>query len=271
VSNCLHDGIWVEADNAVVENNEISSITFAAMNVRAGATNAAVTNNAATECGSGVDLFGSNTVSNNDISNCGLGIRLNADADAIVQENMIYDTTYEGIQAFAPSMIVKNEISGCYNGIQIRNHSAGTTVEENEINESIFHGIEIPNYGFTGEPDVSSISIADNVFIDNGYTGVKIGGGQEGFGIIINYNNFEANGIYGVESWTQDSAVDAAMNWWGHASGPGGEFGRTNPKGKVIGKGDAVSDSVDWHPWLRQPVDHTPHHPVPPGWQKKNE
>ncbi|MBA7591353.1 hypothetical protein ES708_33507 [subsurface metagenome] len=59
--------------------------------------------------------------------------------------------------------------------------------------------------------------------------------------------------------------VNAACNWWGHASGPGGEFGRTNPAGKIIGKGDTVSDNVNWDPWLPQPVGHTPHHPVPPG------
>jgi parallel beta-helix repeat protein len=59
--------------------------------------------------------------------------------------------------------------------------------------------------------------------------------------------------------------VTAENNWWGHASGPSGPDGRTNPAGKEVGKGDAVSANVDWNPWLPQAVGLTPHDPVPPG------
>ena len=83
--------------------------------------------------------------------------------------------------------------------------------------------------------------------------------------LAINYNNFDGTNGYGV--WNNDTAatIDAESNWWGHASGPSGAYGRVTKKGKVIGKGDAVSDNVDWDPWLPQPIRHTPHDPVPPG------
>ena len=87
-------------------------------------------------------------------------------------------------------------------------------------------------------------------------------------GVSIHFSNIEGNRDYGVKNEVTTTTVDAINNWWGHASGPGGEYGRVNKKGKVIGKGDKVSANVDWDPWLPQPVDHTPHHLVPPGLVK---
>lgn len=83
----------------------------------------------------------------------------------------------------------------------------------------------------------------------------------------INYNNFESIGGYAVNVTTADRLTEnATNNWWGHASGPSGEGGRWNSANtKIIGKGDAVSLNVNWDPRLPQPVDHTPHHPVPTG------
>ncbi|MBA7705410.1 hypothetical protein ES703_114238 [subsurface metagenome] len=78
----------------------------------------------------------------------------------------------------------------------------------------------------------------------------------------VHYNNIVGNINYGVKSglWGSNTGevpaeeVDATNNWWGHASGPSGPSGRTNPDDVIIGKGDAVSDNVDWDPWLRRPV-----------------
>lgn len=86
----------------------------------------------------------------------------------------------------------------------------------------------------------------------------------------INYNNIYDNTEYGVYTYhTTDTTVipiiDATLNWWGHSSGPGGPYGRINKAENIIGKGDSVSDNVDWDPWLPQPVFHTPHDPLPPG------
>jgi hypothetical protein len=75
----------------------------------------------------------------------------------------------------------------------------------------------------------------------------------------------------------QLEVLNAVNNWWGHASGPGGGNGRTNPAGKVIGKGQPifkggdrrVADIVDFDPWLPQPINRTPTGDVPPGLAKK--
>jgi PKD repeat protein len=61
--------------------------------------------------------------------------------------------------------------------------------------------------------------------------------------LVANGNNIEGNDIYGVyNEATQE--VDAENNWWGDASGPSG----VGP-----GTGDAVSDNVDYDPWLQAP------------------
>ncbi len=84
---------------------------------------------------------------------------------------------------------------------------------------------------------------------------------------VLRWNNFSGNlyGIYVDGDYADNIAVDAENNWWGHASGPSGDCGRVNKKGKVIGKGDAIYGPADWDPWLPQPINHTKHDPVPPG------
>ena len=81
--------------------------------------------------------------------------------------------------------------------------------------------------------------------------------------VSINQNNF-ANLSIGV-AIKMPVIVDATSNWWGHASGPSGEFGRINKKGKIIGKGCMVGPFVNWDPYLHQPINHTKHNPLPPG------
>jgi len=71
--------------------------------------------------------------------------------------------------------------------------------------------------------------------------------------VTANYNNITGN-TYGIYNTSSTQIVDATRNWWGHASGPGGEGGRINPAGIIIGRGDAVSINVNWNPWLPKPV-----------------
>ncbi len=56
------------------------------------------------------------------------------------------------------------------------------------------------------------------------------------------HNNFFNNNGYGVRNLDNRLTIDARSNWWGHASGPGGE----GP-----GTGDEVSVNVNWGTWIR--------------------
>ena len=183
------------------------------------------------------------TITANDISGGWHAILIRDSAGgSIISGNTISNTTYEGIQTFAPSTITGNDISGFWHGIQIRNHATGTVIDSNNIHDNTYHGIEIPNYGGS-ELDVTAASITNNTFTGNGSTGIKVGGGADGSGIAVHFNEFIGNGIFGVESVTTSSDVDAEYNWWGDVSGPSG----VGP-----GTGDAVSTYVDYEPWIGQ-------------------
>ena len=127
-------------------------------------------------------------------------------------------------------------------------------IDKNTITNSDRYGINIKG---------QNINIINNEITGSGDSGVNIAQ----FTILtqnvnVNFNNIVGNTNYGIKNgWSGE--VNAEYNWWGHASGPSGQDGRTNPAGKVIGKGDAVSANVDWNPWLPQPVGQTPHDPVP--------
>jgi len=60
----------------------------------------------------------------------------------------------------------------------------------------------------------------------------------------IEQNNIQNNTAYGVYNASSNVIIDAEKNWWGDPSGPGG----VRP-----GTGDAVSDYVDYDPWVTAP------------------
>jgi hypothetical protein len=113
-----------------------------------------------------------------------------------------------------------------------------------------------------GSQVLTNVNITGND-VQNNTIGIKVRSSADG--VVINFNNIMNNSTFGVENTDSDNDLDATKNWWGHASGPSGDNGRVTKKGKVIGKGDAVSADVNWKPWLPQPIGHTKHDPVPPG------
>ena len=189
------------------------------------------------------------TISGNQILGGGsYGIQVYGGADGtMVTGNTISNPAYEGIQSDVPVTITYNDISGGYNGIQLSNTASGSVIDGNNIHDNDYWGLSI-------QPSVTIVTVTNNQLTDNPHCGVIVWGDGDGSGIQINFNGISGNGIYGVESKRSTSNVDATRNWWGHASGPSGEYGRVNKQGKVIGKGDAVSDYVNWDPWLSQPT-----------------
>jgi len=180
--------------------------------------------------------------------------------------------------------IYDNVFDGCSDAIY-NGHGcpdvAGQTFGDHHIYGNIFRNatddlhpggltpaIDWQYYGAGGGTHLPSI-IEENVFEDNDTairfimdTDMTYPAHQ------VRFNNFINNDLAVRVDGNHASTLNAENNWWGHASGPGGADGRVNPKGKIIGKGDAVIGPVDWDPWLPQPVWHTPHDPVPPGLGK---
>ena len=131
--------------------------------------------------------------------------------------------------------------------------SSSNTIEGNEIYENTWRGIDLVD-------GANMNTLKGNAIHDNGEWGVLIEGSNNnimlendiyknafgisnaGSGNMAHHNNIYNNG-YGAESL--DSFLDAENNWWGDSSGPGG----VGP-----GTGDAVSDYVNFTPWLTAPI-----------------
>jgi parallel beta-helix repeat protein len=243
ISNTTYEGIqaWVPS---TINGNHISNC-YKGIQTNDGAGGSTISNNTISNTTyEGIQAYVPVTIDGNDISVCYKGIQITGSAGAsTISGNTISKTTYEGIQAWVPSTITGNDISGYWSGIQIRNHSTGTVVDLNNIHNNTYHGLDIPNVGGS-EPDVTEATIVNNTFANNGWTGIRVGGGTDGSGIAVHFNCFFGNGIYGVESVTTGSDVSAENNWWGSPNGP------CPPPGLVCtGFGDKVSSNVAFDPW----------------------
>ena len=203
--------------------------------------------------------------------------------DITISNNDIHTHNDNGIlvtDAEISNLIISDNIierSGI--GISFANNAIvyGLTVEGNVIKDNnaglsliwgIFSDVKVNNCSFDGNawehidlgcwgnnPQISNVNISECEFLSGPWCGIYI---QSNFdNVIINYNNF-LTGAWGVFNAT-DSQVDATNNWWGHASGPSGVFDkhhkRVNTNNATFGQGNAVSENVDYHPWLKKPVD----------------
>ncbi|MBC8233788.1 right-handed parallel beta-helix repeat-containing protein [bacterium] len=108
------------------------------------------------------------------------------------------------------------------------------TISGNEVTEI---GIDVSG-GATA-------TITNNTITDSGI-GVRNGIGGLA---VINYNKIFGNRDWGVYNEDCSVTIDAESNWWGDASGP------YHPTENPDGLGDAVSDCVDFEPWLTEPVE----------------
>jgi YD repeat-containing protein len=113
-------------------------------------------------------------------------------------------------------------------------YKASPVITDSIIRYSQANGIYVQN----GSPIVSGCSISDTA------VGIYVSIGAP----IIHGNRIEDNDSFGVYNRVS-TVLSAEDNWWGHLSGPFHETG--NPGGL----GDAVSDYVDFDPWVLDPDD----------------
>ena len=122
------------------------------------------------------------------------------------------------------------EYGGIYGNIRIS--SSNPTIRNCIIRRSLNAGIRM--HGSASE--ISCCDITENE------VGIRASAPSETTN--ITNNNIFGNSSYGIYNGTSMSMLNAINNWWGDASGPGG----VGP-----GSGDAVSDNVDYEPWLVAP------------------
>jgi len=174
-----------------------------------------------------------NTVSNNKYSgttwlSCGI-MGYAAKDGVIIEYNEVYDNDI-GIGPSSYSTVRGNEVYDCSQGIELEwaAECAYNVIEYNQIHDN-YYGIHLLG---PGSPY---------------YTG---SGDEPGPGNTAHYNNLYGN-TEGVRNWDSSQIFDARFNWWGDASGP---THSSNPGGT----GDAISDYVDYSPWLGATFETTP-------------
>ena len=104
-----------------------------------------------------------------------------------------------------------------------------------EVDSCTLHNNTQGYYGYN-----SATSSIHDSFINNNDYGVRLRSGSDP---LISGNCIEQNRLWGVYNDDSNVTVDAEDNFWGDASGPRHS---TNP----AGRGDFVSDYVDFDPWL---------------------
>jgi len=127
-------------------------------------------------------------------------------------------------------LIKQNKFIGWHTGIYLQNADAQVT--DNVMTE---------NYVGMSIDGAVSVTVAYNSFINNGLEGLGIGPPPV-TSLTLEHNCFTGN-LTAVANW-QTVEINAENNNWGDASGP------YNSTSNPDGQGDAVSDNVDYSPWL---------------------
>ena len=150
------------------------------------------------------------------------GIQLDGAKDVTVTGNTIVNVGDQGIQA------ANSASADGYGDIEIFRN----TVE---------------NAGAYGERGAIRLYNVDNVMVEkntltNSAVGVQVRNtpGQT-FDDVVVRNNCIVGNTLGAQNNDNEVTLEATTNWWGHPSGP---------SGAGHGLGDAVSENVDYRPWL---------------------
>jgi parallel beta-helix repeat protein len=140
------------------------------------------------------------------------------------------------------NIIVDNVISNNSVGLFLHMESYNNTIKHNNISGNDI-GVRIhTRYEGPAHP-----ILLNNITSNSKYGIYWTGGYAE-----VHLNNIVGNGLFGISDPPEIEIIrprkDAIFNWWGDPTGP------YNPTTNPNGKGNAVSDYVDYEPWLQAPV-----------------
>lgn len=171
-------------------------------------------------------------IHDNDVTTTYLPIQLYASTGIVVEGNRFRDNWYGGLLDSATGNILRNNAIDhtYYDGLQIRASSANA-LENNTIRDAGNRGIWILGASANNTLAHNSISTsAGSAVLVSSSSATKIhanafsrnGGAvhlDSAPSSTIRGNNLNANGV-GVRV-SSSGTIDATMNWWGSASGPG--------------------------------------------------
>ncbi|MCB8924851.1 MAG: right-handed parallel beta-helix repeat-containing protein [Ardenticatenaceae bacterium] len=242
---------WTVSHNRI---NDLTSSEATAV-VLFNTTGVTITNNYLRHTGSvlgrrGINLDGIRdaVVSNNDID---LGVTDFTDQTAVFNAAQYALQLSMSNRSSFNLTIDNNSFGGAYDGIATLGNGElnNATISNNSFSDLIF-GIRTQAGSLTPISSHSNLTIEKNVLTNLIRDGIRFNGQSlDGpyTNIVVQQNHISGNGEFGLRADSNilfagdDTAINAACNWWGSADGP---------SGSGTGTGDAVSDLVTFVPWL---------------------
>ena len=239
-NNCSNNwwGIHLlESSNFNITNNYCSNSNFG-ISLDSSSDCTITDNNCTYITNSAIDLRDSSncTIETNNCSQNKFGINLMDSSNCTIKNNICSASNWYGI--FLQESSDNNTISGnnCLKnrmGISIL-ESSNTIIMNNTCSLNSDYGIYLGSS--------SNCTITHNIISEN-RVGIRLRSSSRDN--TIHYNFIFLNTAYGINATgNKDFNVGATYNWWGDASGP------NHPENNSMGKGDDVTDYIDFNPWI---------------------
>ena len=169
--------------------------------------------------------------------------------DSVVAYNRIVNAVYGGmiVDSTVRTLFTRNYIQNVTQaGIQVANTAGPNTLSFNTMTQTNTSN-SADKGAVTVYVNVSNLSILNNDFSgNNGAVAIRNQAGTVAATVVANQNNIVGNNGVAVKNSAQGGGtLDATNNWWGSNTGP---THASNPGGT----GDAVSNNVNFTPWLQQ-------------------
>jgi len=220
------------ADNICSENNDFGII------LRLSHNSTITDNTCSSNNDSGIGLSVSNgcTITKNFCENNGYGIGLGSSNNSIIANNICSFNNYYGLW-ISSSTGCKISYNTCENsryGIRLHTNSNDCTISNNIFSLNSDHGVSFYRS--------SDCTISGNTISGNG-VGICLEYSSKGN--TAHYNNITNNTEYGIDASSNNfQVIKTTNNYWGSDKGP------YHPTRNPEGKGDIVSDNVEFKPWL---------------------
>jgi len=227
--------VFDDANFNTISNNSFHRASYAVI-IAGEASHNTIVSNEIGECINGIELHdaGFNTIENNAF----YGISKSCIRLGSSHGNQIHNNTFS--HSTSPMSV----------GIVVL-HSGSNTIMNNSF-EALTLGIFLEGreeYDWQFDPCRENVIMYNIIF--NNSCGISVmlvassSSAGRTFNNRISSNNIFNNSEFGVDaSGCKRARIDASGNWWGHDSGP--YHSKKNPEGK----GDNVTDEVDFRPWL---------------------
>lgn len=214
--------VWY--DPAGVESGSYVDRTYGGMGPELwGCTNATIDTNTMETYAVGISIQGCDGVSIEGNTVSASDTTTSSDSGIQIQSSKNISVTGNTVSNFTAGYKASYNTGTTGAGIRILSSNENVTIESNELHDNTL-GVLVTGASGSGSPEIHRNNIEDN----------------EVFGVLNCASWVGAEGTYTPAS----VSISATCNWWGHESGP-----YHDPE-NLDGKGNVVSDNVNFTPWL---------------------